>query len=70
MEQFAKSVNAFFEFNEYEILEGAGSVSRAQADEKAFVEYEEFNRHQKIESDFDRQIKLLLDVKDDGDLAK
>ena len=70
MEQFAKSVNAFLEFNEYEILEGTGSVSRAQADEKAFVEYEEFNRHQKIESDFDRQIKLLLDAKDDGDLAK
>lgn len=70
MEQFAKSVNAFLEFNEYEILEGAGSVSRAQADEKAFVEYEEFNRHQKIESDFDRQIKLFLDAKDDGDLAK
>ena len=35
--------------------------SRAKADEKAYTEYDEFNRHQQIESDFDRQIKLLLD---------
>ena len=61
MEEFARSVNAFLEFNEYEILEGMGSVSRAKADEKAYAEYDEFNRHQQIESDFDRQIKLLLD---------
>ena len=61
MLQFARSVNAFLEFNEYEILDGTGSVSRARADEKAQREYEEFNRHQKIESDFDKQIKHLLD---------
>ena len=60
MEQFAKSVNAFLEFNEYETLEGAGSISRAEADEKACKEYDEFNKHQQIESDFDRQIKLFL----------
>lgn len=65
MEQFARSVNAFLEFNEYEILEGMGTVSRAQADEKAHSEYDEFNKHQIIESDFDRQIKLLLDANDD-----
>lgn len=65
MEQFARSVNAFLEFNEYEILEGPGTVSRAQADEKAHSEYDEFNKHQIIESDFDRQIKLLLDANDD-----
>ena len=66
MEQFAKSVNAFLEFNEYEILDGSGSVSRARADEKAFSEYEEFNKHQKLESDFDRQIKLMLNDREDG----
>ena len=65
MEQFARSVNAFLEFNEYEILEGMGTVSRAQADEKAHWEYDEFNKHQIIESDFDRQIRLLLDANDD-----
>ena len=42
-----------------------GTVSRAQADEKAHLEYDEFNKHQIIESDFDRQIKLLLDANDD-----
>ena len=67
MKQFAKSVNAFLEFNEYEILEGTGTVSRAQADEKAHLEYDEFNKHQTIESDFDRQIKLLLDANDGGE---
>ena len=36
-------------------------MSRMKADEKAHAEYDEFNRHQHIESDFDRQIKLLLD---------
>ena len=41
--------------------EGGRSVSRMKADEKAHAEYDEFNRHQQIESDFDRQIKLLLD---------
>ena len=61
MRQFAESVNAFLEFNEYEVLEGSGSVSRAKADEKAHAEYDEFNKHQRLESDFDRQIKLLLD---------
>ncbi len=61
MAQFARSVNAFLEFNEYEVLDGMGSVSRARADEKAQQEYEEFNRHQKIESDFDKQVRLLLD---------
>ena len=63
MEGFAKSVNAFLEFNRYDILEGLGSISREKADEKAFSEYEEFNKHQKIISDFDRQMKFLLDEK-------
>lgn len=61
MRQFAESVNAFLEFNEYEILDGAGSVSRAQADEKARAEYDEFNKHQRLVSDFDRQVKRMLD---------
>lgn len=61
MEEFAKSVDAFLSFNRYDVLMGAGSISRERADAKAFAEYEAFNRHQKIESDFDRQLKLLLD---------
>jgi len=59
MEQFAMSVNKFLEFNEYKILEGKGSISAKQAEEKAFVEYDKFNKTQKIESDFDKAIKAL-----------
>lgn len=61
MEGFAKSVNAFLEFNQYKILEGYGKVSRGAADEKATIEYAQFNRTQKITSDFDREVKRLLD---------
>ena len=59
MEGFADSVNKFLEFNEYQVLEGYGKVTRKQAEEKAFAEYEEFNKRQKIESDFDKQVKAL-----------
>jgi len=58
MESFAESVNKFLNFNEYQILEGYGKVSRKQAEQKAFAEYEQFNQQQKIESDFDRILKM------------
>jgi len=64
MESFAESVNKFLSFNEYQILEGYGSVSRKQADQKAIAEYEKFNKQQRIESDFDRAVKKLLQKKD------
>jgi len=63
MESFAESVNKFLSFNEYQILEGYGSVSRKQADQKAIAEYEKFNKQQRIESDFDREVKRLLKKK-------
>ena len=59
MEQFAASVNEFLEFRRYDILDGNGKVSRDQADEKAFGEYEIFNRTQKIDSDFDKVIRKI-----------
>ena len=59
MEQFAASVNEFLEFRKYDILEGNGRISRNKADEKAFSEYEIFNKTQKIDSDFDKMIKKL-----------
>ncbi|NCC49733.1 MAG: cell filamentation protein Fic [Spartobacteria bacterium] len=59
MESFAESVNRFLEFNEYRILEGYGTVSRQKAEEKAFAEYEKFNKTHRIESDFDKVIKKL-----------
>lgn len=59
MEQFAESVNLFLNFNEYKVLEGKGRISSKQAEQKAFREYDKFNKTQKIESDFDREIKML-----------
>ena len=63
MKSFAESVDKFLSFNEYRILEGYGSVSRKQAESKAVAEYEKFNKQQRIESDFDREIKKLLQKK-------
>ncbi|EJB8689028.1 cell filamentation protein Fic [Vibrio parahaemolyticus] len=60
MEAFAESVNKFLTFNEYQVLEGYGNVSRKAAEQKAHAEYEQFNKQQKIESDFDREVKKLL----------
>lgn len=60
MQSLAESIDRFLSFNEYEILEGKGSISKKQADEKASQEYEKFNRTQKIVSDFDKQIKKLM----------
>ena len=59
MEQFATSVNEFLEFRRYDILDGNGKVGWDQADEKAFEEYEIFNRTQKIDSDFDKVIRKI-----------
>ena len=59
MEGFAESVNKFLEFNEYKVLEGYGSVKRTLAETKAIEEYDKFNKLQKIESDFDKSLKIL-----------
>lgn len=59
MEGLAESVNKFLSFNEYKILEGFGKVSHQQAISKAAQEYDTFNKTQKINSDFDKQIKAL-----------
>ncbi len=63
MEEIAESVNRFLEFNQYKILDGKGKVSHKEAEQKAFTEYDEFNKTQEIESDFDREVKKLLEQK-------
>ena len=63
MQDISDSVNKFLEFNEYQILEGKGKVSHQQAKAKAIKAYEVFNKTQKIESDFDKEIKKLLNQK-------
>lgn len=59
MEGLATSVDKFLNFNEFKILEGKGTKSHKQAISKAGKEYDEFNKTQKIISDFDKQIKKL-----------
>lgn len=59
MQGLAESVNKFLTFNEYKILTGKGRISKLQADKKAIREYDEFNKTQKIISDFDKEIKKL-----------
>ncbi len=59
MEQFAASVNKFLSFNDYKILPNKGSVSAWQAKTKAESEYDIFNKTQRIDSDFDKEIRKL-----------
>lgn len=66
MQQFAESINAFLEFRQYKILQGKGSVSRADAERKAAEEYDIYNKTQKITSDFDKEVRKLLDEKKNG----
>lgn len=57
MADMAEAVDKFLTFNEYRLLADKGKISKANADKKALAEYAEFNRTQKIESDFDRVVK-------------
>ena len=57
MKEFADSVNEFLAFRRYDILKDKGRISRIMAENKAESEYNEFNKTQKIISDFDKEIK-------------
>ncbi|HIJ96520.1 MAG TPA: virulence RhuM family protein [Desulfuromonadales bacterium] len=64
MEDWAGKLNAFLQFNEREILDNPGKVTQEIA--KAFAE-SEFEKYRIVqdrlfESDFDRQIRRLLEV--------
>ncbi len=61
MQQLAESVNRFLDFNNFKVLADKGSISNKQAIHKANEVYQDFNRTQKIESDFDKTIKRLKD---------
>ena len=55
----SKSVNEFLAFRRYDILKDNGRISHKQAVEKAYQEYDIFNKTQPIESDFDKIVKGL-----------
>ena len=66
MQQFSEAINAFLEFRQYKILQGKGSVSKADAERKASEEYAVYNKTQRITSDFDKEVKKLLNEKKNG----
>ena len=61
MAQFSASVNEFLTFRRYQILPDKGNISAAQAKKKAEEEYDVFNKTQRIDSDFDKEVRGLLD---------
>ena len=60
MEEFAQSINEFLAFRRYDILPDNGKISSKSAKEKAEQEYKEFNKTQKIISDFDKEVQKML----------
>ena len=60
MEQFSASVNEFLAFRRYQILPDKGKISAAEAKQKAENEYDIFNKTQRIDSDFDKEIRGML----------
>ena len=59
MSGLSESINKFLQFNKYEILDGKGKISHKKAEQKAFNEYDEFNKIQKINSDFEKHIRRV-----------
>lgn len=66
MQQLSESIHKFLEFNEYQILQNAGTVSHAQIVKNVEQEYEKFRKIQErqFESDFDREIKKIVRHRD------
>ena len=60
MKEFSESVDNFLNFNKYKILKDKGRVSKEKANQKALGEYKEFNKTQRIESDFEKETKKFL----------
>ncbi|WP_064972238.1 virulence RhuM family protein [Kordia jejudonensis] len=67
MKDWVVRLDAFLQFNEYEILEDLGKVSKVVAKKTAHAEYEKFRTIQdrEYESDFD---KVVIEIKDTGKL--
>ena len=65
MDDWAQKLNAFLKFNDAEILENAGKVTAEIAKSFAESEFEKYRPIQDklFESDFDREIKKLIEDK-------
>jgi hypothetical protein len=67
MADWVKKLDAFLQFNEYDVLQNAGKVSAKVARELADKAYEAYRRQEdeRLESDFDETIKDLQKGKND-----
>ncbi len=59
MADMTASVDKFLSFNEYKLLSGKGKISHKRAADRAKAEYTAFNKTQKINSDFEKDVKAL-----------
>ena len=59
MEQFAQSIDEFLASRRY-ILPDKGRISHKTAEQKAFAEYDIFNKAQRIDSDFDKEVRRMI----------
>jgi hypothetical protein len=61
MADWIQKLDAFLQFNEYDVLQNAGKISRAVADQLAYQEFEKFRvlQDRSFESDFDKTVKKL-----------
>jgi hypothetical protein len=70
MKDWIEKLNAFLKFSEHEILTNAGKISHEVAEELALEEYEKYRKiqDQNYVSDFDREVKKLLETKKDKEV--
>lgn len=61
MDDWIQKLDAFLQFNEYDVLQNAGKISSAVATQLAHQEYEKFRvlQDRNFESDFDKTVKKL-----------
>jgi len=65
MEDFAASIDEFLKFRRYKILNSKGNISKIDAERKAHLEYDAYNKTQKINSDFEKKIAKVKGVQKD-----
>jgi len=71
MKDWVEKLDAFLQFNEKKILHNSGKITHEVAAALAESEYEKYKvvQDRMLESDFDQEIKKLLDSKNKGDYA-
>jgi hypothetical protein len=65
MKDWIEKLDAFLQFNDQEILHDSGIISREVAAALAESEYEKYRviQDRMLESDFDREVKKLINSK-------